>query len=112
MGQLVIDGHTKTDVDDRALAHLQFVIGNKLRRGEPFYFTWREDRSTGDGRTSVWLHPGVTLKFRFYGSRTPGLNREWLEALAFTANSANGLHLVPEPAPGAATGTPSADFEP
>lgn len=80
MGQLVIDGHTKTDVDDRALAHLQFVIGNKVRRGEPFYFTWREDRSTGDGRTSVWLHPGVTLKFRFYGSRTPGLNREWLEA--------------------------------
>jgi hypothetical protein len=101
MGQIRFDSRTKVDIDDRALAHLQFVIGNKLRRGEPFFFTWREDPSSGDGRTAVWVNPTTDITFRFYGSRVPPLNRDWLEALAVTANSPSGLHLVPEPAPGA-----------
>lgn len=91
-------GDRKVEIEDRALAHLQLVIGNKLRRGEPFYFTWREDPSVGDGRTVVWLHPAANFSFRFHGSRQPNLNRDWLEALAITANSNTGLHLVPEPA--------------
>lgn len=98
MGRFQYGGHAKVEIEDRALAHLQFVIGSKLRRGEPFYFTWREDRSTGEGRTTVWLHPSAQLSFRFFGSRQPALNRAWLEALALTANSTAGLHLVPEPA--------------
>lgn len=91
-------GERKVEIEDRALAHLQIVIGSKLRRGEPFYFTWREDASVGDGRTSVWMHPAASFTFRFFGSRRPTLNRKWLEALSFTANSSSGLHLVPEPA--------------
>lgn len=97
MGKLIYEGSVKVDIDDRALLHVQTVIGNKLRRGEPFLFTWREDTSTGGGRTSIWLHPGCSLVFKFYGSRTPEANRNWLEALMFTANSPGGLHLVPEP---------------
>lgn len=99
MGRIVFEGTVKLDLDDRALAHVQVVIGSKLRRGEPFFFTWREDPSVGDGRTAVWVHPGVSVAFRFHGSRVPPLNRAWLEALAFTANSPGGLHVVPEPAP-------------
>jgi hypothetical protein len=35
--------------------------------------------------------------FKFYGSRVPALNREWLGSLEQTANSPSGLQVVPEP---------------
>lgn len=98
MGRLNYDGAVSVDVEDRALAHLQIVIANKLRRGEPFHFTWALDASTGGGRTSVWMNPQTSLTFRFAGSRACAINRRWLDALMSTANSASGLHLVPEPA--------------
>jgi hypothetical protein len=97
VGRFIYEGNVKVDFDDRVLAHLQVVIGTKLRRGEPFYFTWREDASVGDGRTSIWLHPRCSLVYRYFGSRKPRLNRAWIDALAYTANSPNGLHVVPEP---------------
>lgn len=97
MGKFTYEQTTRVDVEDRALAHLQLVIFNKLRRGEPFAFTWRDDSSIGDGRTSVWLHPHAALIFKYYGSRIPRLNPSWVDALAFTANSPRGLYLVHEP---------------
>jgi hypothetical protein len=101
MGKLIYEGTVKTDIEDRALTHLQLVITAKLRRGEPFSFTWREDLSIGGGRTTIWVHPGSSLVFKYFGSRQPAMNREWIDALAFTANSPSGLYLVPEPAEGA-----------
>jgi hypothetical protein len=97
MGRFVYEGSAKTEVEDRALAHLQFVIMDKLRRDEPFGFTWKDDPSVGQGRTTVWLSSRSNLVFTYYGSRQPQLNREWLEQLAATANSLTGLHLTPEP---------------
>lgn len=102
MGKLIYEGSVHVDIDDRALAHLQVVIGSKLRRGEPFFFSWRDDPSVGDGRTSIWVHPRCSLVFTYYGSRQPKPNPEWIDLLAYTANAPSGLHLVPEPA--AATG--------
>ena len=72
-----------------------------LRRREAFHFTWKDDASIGNGRTSVWVHPEASLVFKYYGSRPPRLNHAWLEALAAAANSPAGLYLVPEPAPAA-----------
>ncbi len=97
MGRFNYDGSVKVDFDDRVLAHLQVVITQKLRRGEPFPFTWRNDASLGDGRTTVWLHPSASLVYKYSGSRQPQLNRAWLEALTQTANSTGGLYVVPEP---------------
>lgn len=97
MGKFIYEEQVRVDIDDRLLAHLQIVIGNKLRRGEPFYFSWKEDRSVGGGRSTVWVHPGATLVFRFSGGRVPVINRTWLEALMYTASSPGGLHIVPEP---------------
>lgn len=97
MGKFIYEGGPKTDIEDRALTHLQLVITAKLRRGEPFNFTWREDVSVGGGRTTVWIHPGCNMVFKFSGSRQPSINRAWVEALAFTANSPSGLYLVHEP---------------
>lgn len=109
MGKLIYSDTVKVEIEDRALAHLHVVIGTKLRRGEPFYFSWRDDSSVGDGRTSVWLHQALPLVFKFYGSRRPALNPAWIDALAYTANSSGGLHLVPEPTtpPDGATGNAS-----
>ena len=98
MGKFTYDREVRVDFDDRTLAHLQIVIGNKLRRGESFFFSWRVDTSLGHGRSAVWLHPYAALTFTFGGSRHPAINREWIEALATAANSPRGLHIVPEPA--------------
>lgn len=100
MGRFVYENSVKAEIEDRALSHLQLVITAKLRRAEPFTFTWREDQSIGGGRTTVWLHGGSSLVYRFLGSRQPSINRKWIDALAFTANSPTGLYLVPEPADG------------
>ncbi len=97
MGKFVYEGGVKTEIEDRALTHLQLVITAKLRRGEPFPFSWREDTSVGGGRTTVWIQPGSSLVFKYFGSRQPSINRAWIEALAFTANAPSGLYLVPEP---------------
>ncbi len=98
MGKLIYDGTVKVDFEDRTLAHLQMVISTKLRRGEPFHFTWKDDTSIGDGRTSVWIHARSSLVYKYYGSRKPQLNMAWVDALAYTANTPSGLYLVPEPA--------------
>ena len=98
MGRFSYEGQTHVDLDDRALAHLQMVVANKLRRGEPFYFTWKDDPSIGHGRTSVWVHPGCNMVFTYHGGRRPPLNRVWIEALSQLANTPAGLRLIPEPA--------------
>ena len=98
MGQLIYDGEVlDLRVDDRALTHLQIVIVNLLRRDHRFVFSWKDDVLHGDGRSSVWLHPNVSLRFTFSGSRVPAKNRSWLEELYTAATSGAGLVLVPEP---------------
>ena len=100
MGSFIYEGSIKTEIEDRALTHIQLVITAKLRRGEPFSFTWKEDSSIGGGRTSVWVHGSSSLVYKFHGSRQPSINRGWIEALAFTANAPGGLYLIQEPAEG------------
>jgi hypothetical protein len=100
MGKLIYDGIVKMDFDDRTLTHLQLVISTKLRRSEPFLFTWKSEASGAEGRTTVWLHPRCSLVFQYYGSRTPTVNMAWIDALVFTANSPAGLSVVPEPQEG------------
>lgn len=105
MGRFHYNTLVKTEVEDRVLAHLQIVIGNKLKRGESFYFTWRDDPSVGDGRRAVWIHPSADLDFKYYGSRAPAINRTWLEKLAHAANSTGGLFVMSEPADESRTGS-------
>lgn len=97
MGKFIYDAQIRVDFEDRLLAHLQMVITSKLRRNETFAFMWKDDMSIGDGRTVVWLHQNSSIVFKYYGGRTPQLNRAWLEALTHVANSPSGLYVVPEP---------------
>lgn len=97
MGTLTYDSKLTATFDDRTLAHLQIVIWSKLRRGEPFSFTWTEGSSNSAGRTSIWISSNIPLSFQFFGSKTPSLNRAWLDALTKSASSPAGLQLLPEP---------------
>lgn len=96
MGLLTYDG-IEVEFDDRLLAHLHVVIVQKLRRGESFCFTWRDELTSGGGRSSLWLHPSIPLHFKFYGSRSPVLNRAWIATLSLSSNSSQGLVVSPEP---------------
>lgn len=108
MGQLIYSGEVlDLRIDDRALTHLQIVIVNMLRREHRFVFSWKDDVVHGDGRSSIWLHPSVSLHFRFAGSRVPSINRSWLDELYAAATSGAGLVLTPEP-PDTSTGEDSA----
>lgn len=98
MGKLMYGaGALEVEFDDRALLHLEIVIANKLRLGESFMFTWKDDNSVGNGRSTVWMDRAIPLHFKFYGSKVPTVNPRWLEELSASANSGTGLLLSPEP---------------
>jgi hypothetical protein len=97
MGTFLYDVDFSADFDDRLLAHLQIVIGSKLRRGESFYFSWHDDVRVGNGRTSLWLHPAVPLRYKYYGGRMPRINPAWIRILALSADSTAGLQVLDEP---------------
>lgn len=83
-------------VEDRALAHLKVVISTKLRRNESFTLSWKHGADDPVGRSTIWLHPSIPLRFVFDAPETPQLSREWIEALAHSANSSGGISLVDE----------------
>jgi hypothetical protein len=95
---LVYDSTTTINMEDRTLAHLQIVIGAKLRRGECFSLRWKSAESMGGGLNGLWMAPGISLHFKYFGSRPPRINAAWIDALASSSNSDAGLQLVPEPA--------------
>lgn len=82
-------------IDDRALAHLKIVISTKLRRSESFTVSWQHPDDLPGGRTTIWLHPSIPLRFVFDDPEPPELNRQWIEELAASANSSGGVQLDP-----------------
>ena len=82
--------------DDRLLTHLQIVIVQQFRRRESFTMSWLDPLATGDGRSSVWLHPECHLYFKFSGSRVPAINEEWLRRLTDSARGSHGLVVTLE----------------
>ncbi|MDN3311369.1 hypothetical protein QWJ90_10540 [Microbacterium oryzae] len=88
-------------IDDRTLAHLKVVIVTKLRRHEGFAVSWRHPEGEPVGRSTIWVHPAVPLRFEFDEPVAPELNRAWLEELAVSANVLGGVTLVEEHIAGA-----------
>jgi hypothetical protein len=97
MGTLVYGQHI-VSFDDRVLAHVQIVVAAKLRRGEGFFFSWKDGAAAGGGRSSVWLGGAIELQIRYSSVARQTINREWLELLTLSANSPQGLQLCDEPA--------------
>lgn len=97
MGTIYYGGSaTPVHIEDRALAHLKVVVATKLRRGESFTLSWQHPDGQERGRSTLWLHPSIPLRFVFDEPDPPELSREWLDELAQTANSSGGISLVAE----------------
>ncbi len=45
----------------------------------------------------MWINPTAEMGFKYFGKRSPQINREWIEELMLSANSVTGLHISPEP---------------
>lgn len=84
------------EIDDRILAHVKIVMLTKLRRDQAFAFSFEHDFDGDDGRSTIWIHPSIPLHFKFDDTEQPEINRRWLESLMSTANSVDGLRLLPE----------------
>ncbi|MFJ4173434.1 hypothetical protein [Microbacterium sp. NPDC089696] len=83
-------------IDDRALAHLKVVIATKLRRNESFTLSWTHPEGDPRGRSTIWIHPSIPLRFTFDEPEQPELNMKWVEELMQSANSTGGIQLVDE----------------
>ncbi|GAA1952380.1 hypothetical protein GCM10009776_12800 [Microbacterium deminutum] len=87
---------TPIHIEDRALAHVKVVIATKLRRSESFTLSWRHPDDQPRGRSTIWLHPSIPLRFVFDEPEPAELSRAWIEELANSANSSGGIMLVAE----------------
>lgn len=96
MGSLYYGTSEPISIDDRALAHLKVVVSTKLRRNESFTLSWQHQSVEQPGRSTVWLHPSIPLRFVFDDPEPPELSRRWIEELAHSANSSGGITLVAE----------------
>ncbi|GGM58498.1 hypothetical protein GCM10010489_32680 [Microbacterium saperdae] len=83
-------------IEDRALAHLKIVIATKLRRNESFTLSWKHPDGDAPGRSTIWLHPSIPLRFTFDDAEAPMINVKWIEDLMLSANSTGGILLIDE----------------
>lgn len=99
MGKLIYDGEDRPIIiEDRTLAHLKVVIATKLRRQESFTLSWTNGPQEPGGRSTIWLHPSIPLRFVFDEPEPPVLNANWISALMHSANSTGGIQLIEETA--------------
>lgn len=97
MGTLFYGGSaTPIHIDDRALTHLKVVIIAKLRRHESFTVSWLQPDAQPPGRSTIWVHPAISLRFVFDDPEPSLLDRELLTTLANSAQSSGGILLATE----------------
>lgn len=93
------------EIEDRTLAHLKLVVTAKLRRGESFTLSWVHPEGQPGGRSTLWLHPAIPLRFMFDDPNPADISPEWIDQLARSAHSTGGIRLTAEPFDGrSATG--------
>lgn len=78
---------------DRMLAHVKVLAATKLRRNESFTITWRHTDDEAPGRTTLWLHPAIPLRFTFSTVDAEKIDGPLLQRLAAEASSSGGLNL-------------------
>jgi hypothetical protein len=78
-------------IPDRVLAHLKVVISTKLRRQEAFTISWRHSDDEAPGRSTLWMHPAIPIRFTFESAEAEVLDPELLQRLANEAARSGGL---------------------
>ena len=101
MGTIYYGGSaTPIHIEDRALAHLKVVIAVKLRRGESFTLSWRHPDDQPRGRSTIWLHPSIPLRFVFDEPEPPEVDRDLLIVLQDWKLDGKGALSLPFGEPG------------
>lgn len=80
-------------VPDRVLAHVKVVIATKLRRSESFTLSWQHPEGAARGRSTIWIHAAIPLRFVFDTADAEMLDREYLHELALAAGSSGGMKI-------------------
>lgn len=97
MGVIYYGGaETPIHIEDGVLAHLKVVIATKLRRNESFTLSFPHGDGLPPGRTTIWLHPSIPLRFVFDEPVGPELDPGLIHDLANSANTSGGIALKPE----------------
>ena len=96
MGTMQYGSGSEIQIEARALAHLKVAIATKLRRNESFTLSWKHPEGDVPGRSTIWLHPSIPLRFTFAEPEPPELNVKWIQALMVEASSSGGISIVDE----------------
>jgi len=92
MGSLFYGNDTHAiDIPDRVLAHLKVIIATKLRRGESFTISWKHQEDVPGGRTTLWMHASIPVRFTFDCAEPDSLDPGILQQLANEAGRSGGL---------------------
>lgn len=94
-------GHRDESIQmpDRVLAHLKVVVSTKLRRNESFTISWRHPKDQAPGRSTIWMHASIPLRFIFDTDEPEVLDPDILNEFAKQATSSLGLTVdLNEPA--------------
>lgn len=87
-------GRLPIRIDDRILAHVKAVVTAKMRRGEGFLISWTDSAEVGHGRSSVWVHPGCDLHYKFDGGTPAKLDPALLEEMNIESIQPRGIELA------------------
>jgi hypothetical protein len=92
MGSLFYGNDTHAiDIPDRVLAHLKVIIATKLRRGESFTISWNHPDYVAGGRSTLWMHASIPVRFIFESAEADSLDTGVLQRLASEAGRSGGL---------------------
>lgn len=93
MGRLYYGNSTDAiEMPDRVLAHLKVVAATKLRRSESFTVSYPQPGNP-EGRSTIWLHASIPLRFELDRTDAESLDRRYLEEMAQAAASSGGVVL-------------------
>jgi hypothetical protein len=81
------------EISDRSLGYLRAIATAKLRRSESFTVSWRHESGGTPGRSTIWLHGSIPLRFEFSSAQSEPLDRRRLDELARAANSSAGVTI-------------------
>jgi len=81
-------------IADETLAHVKVVALTKLRRNESFTLSWQHSAEQPRGRSTIWMHPSISLRFTFDDPEPCELSSVRLVDLANAANSSGGITVV------------------
>ena len=95
VGTLFYDG-VAIEMNERTLAHVKIAIVQKMRRAESFTFSWVHSDGQATGRSTIWIHPAIPIRFEFRNPVQPELNTRWIESILRSASTTGGILLTEE----------------